>query len=148
MDEIRIVTKTTDPLPKDRLKDENTGKAPRMRARQVSPKANAGRPGRILDTTTNVIGMVILKRNMPAMAKDGMLAPKTNNGIDNNNDPIPMRIQPNLSANMPPKPLPNTTTAVKITSKSISDFHGNIMTEPTRDLTATESRTRNRIDPK
>ena len=143
-----MMIKTDHPAPNCPLKLENTDKAPRIRAKDARPKANEGRPGKMFDTNTNVIGMVMLKRNIPVMAKNGTLAPKTKRGIDSTNDPTPMRIQPNLSANIPPRLLPKNTATVNITSRLISDFQGNTRTEPTNDLTATDVRISTKINPK
>ena len=122
-----------------------TGKAPTIKAKQVNPKAKPGRPGNIFEIVTSVIGIVILNKNIPKIANSGVFAPKTIKGIDKTRAPTPTQIQPNLSAKIPPSPLPNTIANVRTKAKSKFIFQGKETNDPTRDRIVMDKNTNSKI---
>lgn len=129
-------------------KPKSMGKIPRPKARHVSPKAKAGLPGKVLDIATKVIGMVILKRNIPIIAIYGILAPKTRSGIDKISAPTAILIRPNLSARNPQMPLPKTIATVKRIRRFTSVFHGNDIVDQTSERIVIDRKINHIIKPK
>jgi hypothetical protein len=124
------------------------GKIPRTKARHVSPNAKAGLPGNVLDIATKVIGIVILKRNMPIIAIYGILAPKTSRGRDKISAPTAILIRPNLSARNPQIPLPKTIATVNRIRRLTSVFQGNIMVDQTSERIIIDKKINHIIKPK
>jgi hypothetical protein len=146
--EIKIIAKIISGLLNNDFKPIKTGNAPKIKARQVKPKAKAVLPGNIFEIATKVTGMVILNKNIPVMARYGLFEPNARKGIDKNKAPTATLTQPNLSAKIPPSPLPNTTAIVKVMSKLMSDFHGKTMARPISDLIAIDENTKSKITSK
>ncbi len=121
------------------------GSTPINNARQVKPKENPGRPGNKFEIATNVTGMVILNKNIPAIASHGLYEPNARRGMDKNKAPAATFFHPNLSAKIPPEALPETIARVRIINKLISVFQGKTITIPTSERIAIEVKIKSRI---
>lgn len=127
---------------------KKVGRPPTSKASDAKPKAKADLPGKMLEITTKVIGIVILKRNIPIIARCGISGAKTRSGMENSKDKIAVLIKPNRSANTPPKDFPRKTAETKAIAKFIFSFQGKTIVKPTKALTAIEIKIKNKTNSK
>ena len=93
----------------------------------------------VIEAEDGADGIVKLNANMPINPVIGFDAPKANNGIAIINPSIPVFINPNLSANIPPNAFPNAIVMVNNMSKLKSTFQGKFIVNPITDLIIIES---------
>ena len=118
----------------------NTGNAPAISDRVVSPKEKPGFPCKVLEIATRVIGIVILNRKIPKIPNKGLLLPKARSKEDKIKEVTPTFIQPNLSANIPPSAFPKNTPEVNKISNKKFVLNGKTITKPIKARIATDKR--------
>jgi hypothetical protein len=86
-----------------------------------------------------VIGIVILNRKIPSNPKTGFAEQKPSNIADTAKLLSPTFSNPNLSANIPPKPFPSITQQVKTIHSTKPVFRGKLTIKPIKERIKIES---------